>query len=207
MAGGGPSTHAGSAGDGIGVRLAPEAARVRRIRTARVVGGIVAVALVVVAVVVVYQRTEHGGGDPGGHVLAALEPVTRAVPAGSAIVSDTHHDADWSAACPDNPYGRAGWSGVEVDAVFTTTRSSASVVAAVGASLAGQGWRPTFAADDAAWQYTPVAEWTKVVPGTTSARVVVFAYPASASPAPSPGGATWLLGAEGKTPGYALAGC
>jgi hypothetical protein len=207
VVGGGDRSNAGSTTDGGGIRIAPEAPRARRVRRTRVGGAVVAVVLVVGVAGTVFLRTEHAGGDPGGRVLTALGPVTRAVPPGSGVVSDTRHDAVWSAACPDNPTGRSGWSGVEVDEVFTTTRSSASVVAAVGAALAAQGWRPTFAADDAAWQYTPVAEWTKPVAGTTSARVVVFAYPASASPATTPGGTTWLLGAEGKTPGYALAGC
>jgi hypothetical protein len=206
VAGGGDRRDAGSTTGGGGVRIAPEAPHARRARRARVAGVVVAVALVVAVAGAVYLRTEHAGGDPGGRVLTALGRVTRAVPPGSGVVSDTRHDAVWSAACPDNPTGRSGWSGVEVDEVFTTTRSSASVVATVGATLAAQGWHPTFAADDAAWQYTPVAEWTKPVPGTTSATVVVFPYPASASPTTT-GFTTWLLGAEGRTPGFALAGC
>ncbi len=57
--------------------------------------------------------------------------------------------------------------------------------------------------DDAAWQYTPVAEWSKRVPGASSAVAVVFPYP----PASVPGAGIWMLGAEGKTPGFALPGC
>jgi len=96
---------------------------------------------------------------------------------------------------------------VEVFAVFTTTRSGPSVVDAVGSALAAQGWRPAARVDDAAWQYEPVAEWAKAVPGTTSARVVIFAYPSGVGPAATAGATTWLLGAEGKTAGYALPGC
>lgn len=183
-----------------GVRLGEPSRRQR-------LAGPAVVVLLVGAVAVVHARTQRAGGDPGGAVLRALEPVARDVPAGAGLVSATHHDAVWSAVCPDNPGGRSGYSAVEVDSVFTTTEPAAAVVAAVGAALAAQGWHPTFAADDAAWQYTPVAEWAKPVPGATSARVVVFAYPTGAAAAPSPGGSTWLLGAEGRTPGYALAGC
>jgi hypothetical protein len=37
--------------------------------------------------------------------------------------------------------------------------------------------------------------------------VVLFLYPRNGSPAPGAPGTAWMLGAEGKTPGYALPGC
>ncbi len=113
----------------------------------------------------------------------------------------------WSPACPDNPSGRAGWSGVEVLTNFKAAGATEAIASAVGVTLATQGWTPTLATDDAAWQDMPIAEWTKSVPGTTSANVVIFKYPQSADSSPGGTGSLWMLGAEGKTPGYALPGC
>ena len=152
-------------------------------------------------------RSDHSGGDPGGKVLRELSPVARAVPSGSTVVDSSRNDAVWSPACPDNPGGRAGWSGVEVITMFKSADSVQEVVGAVATALESQGWTPTSPADDAAWQYTPIAEWKKSLPGTTSAKAVVFQYPQNGSPSPSDSGSVWMLGAEGKTPGYALAGC
>jgi hypothetical protein len=82
-----------------------------------------------------------------------------------------------------------------------------TIVSTVGNALESQGWTPTVPVDDAAWQYTPLAEWTRSLPGTTSAKAVVFQYPQDGSPSPGTPGSAWMLGAEGKTPGYALPGC
>jgi hypothetical protein len=151
------------------------------------------------------SRSDHPGGDPGGMILRELSPVARAIPPGSTVVDFRKNDAVWSAACPDNPYGRAGWSGVEVLTIFKSTDTSQAIVSSVGTVLAAEGWTPTLPVDDAAWQYTPLAEWTRSLPGTTSAKAVVFQYPQS--PAPGTPGSAWMLGAEGKPPGYGLPGC
>lgn len=154
------------------------------------------------------SRSDHSGGDPGGVVLRELSPVAGDVPSGSTVVDSRKNDAVWSPACADNPSGRAGWSGVEVLTIFKSVGTTQTIVSTVGTALEAQGWTPTPPIDDAAWQYAPLAEWTRSLPGTTSAKVIVFQYPQNASP-PSPGtpGSTWMLGAEGKTPGYALPGC
>jgi hypothetical protein len=140
-------------------------------------------------------------------VLRALTPVAGAVPPGSTVLHSTRHDAVWSRACRDNPGGRAGWSGVLVLTVFQSTGASPAVVETVGTELAPRGWSRSRPVPDAAWQYDPVAEWSKAVPGTTSARVVLFPYPPGDGPPTSTPGTVWMLGAEGKTPGYALPGC
>jgi len=149
----------------------------------------------------------HPGGDPGGHVLAALTPVVGLDPPGSTVVGLDRRDAVWSGACPDNPGGRAGWSAVEASDVFVSTTPAPVLLTEVGRALEAQGWRPTPPVAASAWQYAPVAEWKKSVPGTTSARAVVFAYPGGVVPSSGPSGTTWFLGAEGTTPGYALPGC
>jgi hypothetical protein len=152
-------------------------------------------------------RSGHPGGDPGGLVLRELSPVASAVPLGSTVVDSRKNDAAWSPACPDNPGGRAGWSGVEVLTMFKSADSVQGIVKTVGTALEAQGWTPTPPVDDTAWQYTPLAEWTRSLSGTTSAKAVVFQYPQGGSPSPGTPGSVWMLGAEGKTPGYALPGC
>jgi hypothetical protein len=211
VAGGGSSV--GSVSDPVRDEAGPltPTRRTRQVngRTGRVVIGVVVVLLLGMALTAfAVSRSGHSGGDPGGLVLRELSPVTRTVPSGATFVSSSKNDAVWSPACPDNPSGRAGWSGVEVLAIFKSAGTTQAIVSAVGSALAAQGWMPTHPADDAAWQYTPLAEWTRSLSGTTSAKVVIFEYPQNASP-PSPGrsGSTWMLGAEGKTPGYALPGC
>jgi len=175
--------------------------------------GRVVIALGVVLLLVIgltafaISRSKHSGGDPGGAVLRALSPVTNAVPSGSTVLDTHRDDAVWSPACPDNPYGRAGWSGVEVLTIFKSTDTVQHIVSTVGMALEAQGWTPTLPVDDAAWQYTPLAEWTRSLSGTTSAKAVVFQYPQGGSPSPGTPGSVWMLGAEGKTPGYALPGC
>jgi len=152
-------------------------------------------------------QSTPSGGDSGGTVLRELSPVTRAVPQGSTVVDAHKNDASWSPACPDNPSGKAGWSGVEVFTIFKSMDTSQAIASAVGTTLTGEGWTQTRPVDDAAWQYTPIAEWTKPVTGTFSARAILFSYPQNAGPSSGTPEQAWMLGAEGKTPGYALPGC
>jgi len=191
------------------VQLAPTRRSLRVPRPSNRVVVVVGVILLlgVGLTTVAFLRAYRSGGDPGGMVLRELSPVAEAVPSGSTVVSSSKNDAVWSDACADNSGGRAGWSGVEVLTIFKSMDASQTVVGAVGTAMATQGWTPTLPVDDAAWQYTPVAVWTKAVTGTTSAKVVAFQYPQNASPSPSTPGTAWMLGAEGKTPGYALPGC
>jgi hypothetical protein len=207
VAGGGSSVS--SLSDPVQDEAGPLAPTRRSRYAGRVVIALGVVVLLCVGVTAfAIARSDHSGGDPGGVVLRELSPVTRAVPSGSTVVDSRKNDAVWSPACPDNPTGRAGWSGVEVFTIFKSAETTQTVVSTVGASLEAQGWMPTLHVDDAAWQYPPLGEWTRSLPGTTSARVVVFQYPQDASPpSPGPPGPTWMLGAEGKTPGYALPGC
>jgi len=89
-----------------------------------------------------FSRSDHSGGDPGGVVLRELSPVARAVPSGSTVVYSSKNDAVWSPACPANPSGRAGWSGVEVFTNFKSVDTTQTIVSAVGTALAAQGWSP-----------------------------------------------------------------
>ena len=182
--------------------------RSRQGRPGRVVIAVAVLLLLGIGLTVfAVSRSDHSGGDPGGVILRELSIVARAVPSGSTVIYSRKNDAVWSVACADNPSGRAGWSGVEVLTNFKSADTTQAIVSAVGTVLAAQGWTPSLPVDDAAWQYTPFAEWTRSLPGTTSAKVVVFRYPQNASPSPGTPGSVWMLGAEGKTPGYALPGC
>ena len=153
------------------------------------------------------SQSSHSGGDPAERFFTPSRRSRGLFHRAATITYTIKNDAVWSPACPDNPSGRAGWSGVEVLTNFKAAGTTQAIVSAVGASLATQGWTPTLATDDAAWQDMPIAEWTKSVPGTTSAKVVIFKYPQSAGLSPGGTESAWMLGAEGKTPGYALPGC
>jgi hypothetical protein len=146
-------------------------------------------------------------GDPGGRVLRALLPVARAVPPGSGTITTTSRSSEWGSACPDNPGGRAGWSPVTVLTAFVSSLSQGILISDVNMALSRDGWKPAMPRDDAQWQYTPIAEWTKPVHGATSADVVVFPFSATSTPPQRATPTRWMLGAEGKTPGYALPGC
>lgn len=141
-------------------------------------------------------RSGHPGGDPGGMVLRELSPVASAVPLGSKIVDSRKNDAVWSPGCPDNLGGRAGWSGVEVLTMFKSTDSTQRVVRTVGTVLGSQGWTVKHPVDDAAWQYAPIAEWTRSLTGTISAKAVVFQYLRTGRPSSGPSDSVWMLGAE-----------
>ncbi|HVA06469.1 MAG TPA: hypothetical protein VNG12_07010 [Acidimicrobiales bacterium] len=142
------------------------------------------------------------GGDPHGEVLKALSSVRDAVPSGSTDVTTSKRDALWTTACPGMGL-KDGWSPVTDLTTFATSDSVSNIVASVGRRLTRDGWVPSPPHDDAAWQYTPIAEWSKPVAGATSAVVVVFSY----SIRSATGSTTWMLGAEAKTVGYALPGC
>lgn len=130
-------------------------------------------------------------------MLKALQPVSIAVPAGSTAVGTQTYDALWSAACPDNPDGRAGWSEVRVSTSFTNAQPKEQVVAAVNSVLVREGWTRhdmSFGPGQGA-----VAHWAKRLSTGTQAEAAVF---------PVPSGTTnWLLTATSKPPGFALPGC
>jgi len=155
-----------------------------------------------VALILRNEASPPSGSDPSGEVLRGLSTVSDAVPPGSSQVSTSKRDAVWSTACPGSG-GENGWSPVLDITTFRSALSQPALVSEVGDALAKAGWMASTPRDDAAWQYTPVAEWAKRVRGASSAVAVVFAYP----PAPVHGAGNWMLGAEGKTSGFALPGC
>jgi len=148
----------------------------------------------------------HAGGDPHNRLLDALQPVISAVPAGSTVTDTFSLKSTWSPKCPDNLYGKSGWGPAEVGAIFKSTLGRSTIVSSVNQVLEAGGWRPMTPRDDAAWQYTPIGEWTRNLPTATLVEAVVFSYPSSTSQQ-STGEVRWFLGAQAHPPGFGLPGC
>jgi hypothetical protein len=154
--------------------------------------------LVAVALTRWAARQEPGaGGDPGGRILKALQPTTKAMPVGVTNISTQNRDSLWTPKCPDNSGGQAGWSAVGVVTQFTTSTPKQQVVDAVNSVLVQQGWSrhdEAFGPDQGL-----NAHWTKRLSTGTYAEASVY-------PVPS-GSKTWYLSATAEPPGYALPGC
>jgi hypothetical protein len=84
---------------------------------------------------------------------------------------------------------------------FNSQTNQAVLVSEFNAMLGVQGWRQESPMDDSAWQFKPVAEWTKHVPGAESAVLGLESEPEVGGPG------NWLFQGVAKVPGYALPGC
>jgi hypothetical protein len=153
--------------------------------------------LIAVGLTLWMSRSSQQGGDPGGRILKALQPISAAVPGGSADVATQSYDAIWSAACPDNPDGQAGWSEVRVSTRFTNPQPKDQVVGTMNSALVGEGW--TRHDESFGRGQGVVAHWTKRLGTGTRAEAAVYPVPA--------GTTNWLLTATAKPPGFALPGC
>ena len=160
-----------------------------------VVGGLLV--LLVVGLTLWLSRPGQPGGDPGGRMLRALQPAPTAVPAGSTDIVTQGFDSVWSAACPDNPDGQAGWSEVRVSTTFTNTLPKEQIVSAVNSALIGDGW--TRHDESFGPGQGVVAHWTKRLATGTPAEASVYPVPA--------GTTNWFLTATSKPLGFAHAGC
>ena len=130
-------------------------------------------------------------------MLRALQPASTAVPAGSTDIVTESYDSIWSAACPDNPAGHAGWSEVTVSTRFTNELPKEQVVGAVDSALVGDGWTrhdESFGSGQGV-----VAHWMKRLATGTPAEASVYPVPA--------GTTSWILTATSKPPGFAVPGC
>jgi hypothetical protein len=137
------------------------------------------------------------GGDPGGKVLHELEPALQAtIPPYASNVSTQLFDSTWTDKCPDNPYGKSGWSEVMVNERFTTSVSRNTVEGDVGSALVQRGWKRS---DVLTIQGGPIVRWTKRVTSGNQAEIWAFPIPA--------GSQNWALFATWKPPGFALPGC
>ena len=130
-------------------------------------------------------------------MLRALQPASTAVPAGSTDIVTQGFDSVWSAACPDNPDGQAGWSEVRVSTTFTNALPKEQIVSGVNSALVGDGW--TRHDESFGPGQGVVAHWTKRLATGTPAEASVYPVPA--------GTTNWFLTATSKPPGFARAGC
>jgi hypothetical protein len=176
----------------------PQRRRPRRRRSGLVIAGaLLVLVLLGVGLTLWLSQPSQQGGDPGGRILTAIRPASAAVPTGSADIVTQSYDSVWSAGCPDNPGGHAGWSEVRVSTRFTTSLPKEQVVSAVNSVLVRDGWSQH---DES---FGPgqgmVAHWTKRLATGTPAEAAVY---------PIPNGSTnWLLTATATPPGFALPGC
>ena len=148
--------------------------------------------------------SSHSGGDPGGRILRALEPVQTAIPSGASDVSTTTHASSYEVKCPDNPGGKSGWSPVTIYSTFRSDLPTPSLLGRVGTRLSQLGWHHVAPVWDRRMdQYQPLAEWDKTLfPGQT-ATATIYQLPAGDGPYSG----SWHFGAVAKPPGYALPGC
>jgi hypothetical protein len=182
-------------GQSPNVATLPQGRRSRHRWWSPVVGGLLV--LLVVGLTLWLSRPGQPGGDPGGRMLRALQPASTAVPAGSTDIVTQSYDSVWSAACPDNPGGRAGWSEVRVSTRFTNALPKEQVVSAVNSALVGDGWTRHY--ESLGPGQGVVAHWTKRFATGTPAEAAVYQVP--------DGSTNWLLIATSKPPGFALPGC
>lgn len=145
-----------------------------------------------------------GGGDPGGRILDAIEPVRTAIPAGASDVSTTARDSTYATRCPDSPGGRSGWSAVIVYSNFRSALPAPGLVAAIGAKLTELGWHQVTPLWDHNFdQYRPQAAWQKTLFAGQTATASVYQLPAGNGPYTG----SWHFSAVAKPPGFALPGC
>jgi hypothetical protein len=143
----------------------------------------------------------HPGGDPREEVLQSLEAATRVLPSGTQVVRVSNLETTWSGACPGSTYGKSGWGPVRSGSWFNSQTDQAAFVSEFNAILGALGWRQVSPKDDSAWQFKPVAEWTKHVLGANSAVIGIESEPEAGTPG------NWLFQGVAKVPGYALPGC
>jgi hypothetical protein len=178
----------------VGWRISHRISRGWRLLIAGALGILI---LTVSLIGVVSRSSSHSGGDPNGRILHALEPALTAVPVNSSNVVRQSSDSEWSAACPDNPSGQAGWSEVRADASFSTTLPKNEVVREVNGSLVKAGW--TRHDESFGPGQGKVAHWTKRLASSGTGEAAVYAL--------SAGSTNWLLTLTSKPPGFALPGC
>ncbi len=106
-------------------------------RLTAVVAGLAGVA--VIGGVIAHYFLDQSSGDPGGRIIAQLQPTVAAVPAGAKILY--RHDVEplWDSC--DGRAGTFGWDDVVVQVHFSTTASPDDILAHAQSVLAPEGWR------------------------------------------------------------------
>jgi hypothetical protein len=108
-------------------------------------------------------------GDPGGRILAQLQPVVAALPADARVIYRHDIEPRWDS-CDGMP-GTFHWSEVVVQVHFVTGARAGDVLRHADAALTSLGWRRWMAQDDPA---TPPAwQWTRPLADGMQANVYV----------------------------------
>jgi hypothetical protein len=118
----------------------------------------------------------HGTADPGGRVLARMESIRQAVPAGATDVTDEARPAAWGPACPEIQGSHAGWIQAYASVSFTDTNPAALVVSSISGVLGATGWRRH---DEATGPHRGrIAHWTLTLPAEPPVTTFAFQVPA-----------------------------
>jgi hypothetical protein len=142
-------------------------------------------------------RSAHGNADPGGHVLADLKTIERAIPTDANVMSRQANEPHWDSC--DGQSGTFGWGDVTVYVAFRTRIQPDALIADADKALSAAGWRR------AATLNTPLgpgARWSRTVLGTTMASATL-----------APGirgdgtGTYWDLDAVAPPQGKRVSGC
>jgi hypothetical protein len=174
-----------------------DASAVRRRR--RRVGAVVLAACLIVGLAVygVVKWTSHGDPDPGGRILAALQSIDTAVPAGATGLTRMSAEPHWDSC--DGREGTFGWSVIGFYIEFNTTVPAKTLLAIADGRLAASGWQQTGTLS------SPLglsSQWTRTLADGTIAR-------SELSPGTKDNGQTisWSLYAVAPPHGQLTSGC
>lgn len=183
----GASPKVGGLDDPVWEQQAGAAAPPKTTRRSRHPGlrlALVGAVLAVLAGAVAFRLSRPGRqpGDPGGHILQQLQPVTGAIPP-TATVESTHFDEPlWDSW--DGRAGTFGWSDVVAQIGFSWAGTPSALMAYAGTEMMRRGWGP----DMPTFENGVVgASWTKVLVNGTVARAQLGI---------EPGGSSWMLVAQ-----------
>lgn len=134
----------------------------------------------------VAARSDHGNPDPGGHVLAALKTVERAVPANAQVMLRQANEPGWDSC--DGRTGAFGWDDVTVGVQFRTIAAPHRLVSEADAALHAAGWQRTATLNT---PLGPGACWSRMVAARPWRSPLSRRAPAGTAPAPTGTSMQW----------------
>jgi hypothetical protein len=132
--------------------------------------------LVVLAVVVIAggvatwitTHSSHGDPDPGGRILAGLQPIESAIPEDAEVMLRQANEPRWNSC--DGRAGTFGWDNVTVHVQFRTSRQPDALVAQIDEVLTEAGWRRAGASET---PLGPSTRWLRTLSGSTVATALL----------------------------------
>ena len=106
----------------------------------------------------------HGDPDPGGRILAALQPIEGAVPDDAIVISRQDAAAHWDSC--DGRTGTFGWSDIRVIVTFHTTTQPDALISLADGRMVAIGWTPGSTLTS---PIGPGREWTRTLGDGTKA--------------------------------------